>query len=55
VHIQISLLLAGTTRDFFGDKKVVRLEYEGYVPMAEKELLKICNKVRYHDVRILLT
>ncbi|CBN80090.1 conserved unknown protein [Ectocarpus siliculosus] len=27
-------------------KKVVRLEYEGYVPMAELELKKICAQVR---------
>ncbi|CAN0382719.1 unnamed protein product, partial [Hapterophycus canaliculatus] len=27
-------------------KKVVRLEYEGYVPMAELELKKICVQVR---------
>ena len=38
--------LLGTTRDCFGGKRVVRLEYEGYTPMAEKELLKICKKVR---------
>ena len=38
--------LPGTTRDCFGGKRVVRLEYEGYTPMAEKELLKICKKVR---------
>ncbi len=27
-------------------KKVIRLEYEGYVPMAKAELLKICNQIR---------
>lgn len=27
-------------------KKVLRLEYEGYVPMAELELKKICAQVR---------
>jgi molybdopterin synthase catalytic subunit len=27
-------------------KKVVRLEYEGYVPMAKLELLKICAQIR---------
>ena len=36
----------GTTRDSFHGKRVVRLEYEGYVPMAEKELLKICTRAR---------
>lgn len=27
-------------------KKVLRLEYEGYVPMAESELRKICAQIR---------
>ena len=36
----------GTTRDNFDGKKVVRLEYEAYTPMAEKELRKICTAVR---------
>eukprot|EP00128_Syssomonas_multiformis_P005306 Colp12_sorted_trinity150504_noHs@31445 len=36
----------GTTRDNFQGKRVARLEYEGYIPMAEKELLKICNQIR---------
>jgi len=34
---------AGTTRDNFKGKKVTQLSYEGYVPMAEKELLGICE------------
>ena len=29
----------GTTRDNFGGKKVVRLEYEAYEPMARAEIL----------------
>jgi molybdopterin synthase catalytic subunit len=33
----------GTTRDNFQGKKVTKLSYEGYVPMAEKELRKICD------------
>lgn len=33
----------GTTRDNFQGKTVTKLSYEGYVPMAEKELLKLCN------------
>jgi molybdopterin synthase catalytic subunit len=37
-------VFAGTTRDNFAGKKVVRLSYEGYVPMAEKELRKLCNE-----------
>ncbi|DAZ98241.1 TPA: hypothetical protein N0F65_011709 [Lagenidium giganteum] len=36
----------GTTRDSFEGKKVLRLEYEGYVPMAKQELLKICAQIR---------
>lgn len=34
----------GVTRDNFKGKKVARLSYEGYVPMAEKELLKLCDE-----------
>lgn len=33
----------GITRDNFQGKTVTKLSYEGYVPMAEKELLKLCN------------
>lgn len=33
----------GTTRDNFQGKTVTKLSYEGYVPMAEKELLRLCN------------
>ncbi|KAL7692449.1 putative molybdopterin biosynthesis MoaE [Plasmopara halstedii] len=36
----------GTTRDNFQGKKVVRLEYEGYTPMAVTELRKICTTLR---------
>ena len=36
----------GTTRDTFEGKKVARLEYEAYVPMAERELQKLCERVR---------
>lgn len=39
-------IFVGTTRDTFDGKSVVRLEYEAYVPMAEKELKKICNQMR---------
>ena len=41
-----SLYALGTTRDTFKGKKVVRLEYDAYVPMAEKELAKICQDIR---------
>ena len=32
----------GTTRDNFKGKRVTRLEYEGYVDMAEQELRRVC-------------
>lgn len=32
----------GITRDSFQGKRVAKLSYEGYVPMAEKELKKLC-------------
>ena len=39
-------LFVGTTRDNFAGKKVLRLEYEAYVPMAKKELVKLCERMR---------
>lgn len=39
-------LFVGTTRDHFEGKKVVQLEYEAFIPMAEKELKKICLDIR---------
>lgn len=36
----------GTTRDHFNGKKVLKLEYEAYVPMAEKQLNKLCDVIR---------
>ena len=36
----------GITRDTFEGKQVVRLEYECYVPMAEKKLLELCRLMR---------
>ncbi|KAI4498528.1 hypothetical protein M0802_006463 [Mischocyttarus mexicanus] len=36
----------GTTRDNFEDKKVIKLEYEAYEPMALKEMNNICDKIR---------
>lgn len=39
-------LFIGTTRDNFEGKKVIRLEYEAYSPMAESELRKICSEIR---------
>jgi len=37
---------SGNTRNNFNGKKVARLEYEGYIQMAEKEMKKICNEIR---------
>ncbi|RIA88047.1 Molybdopterin biosynthesis MoaE [Glomus cerebriforme] len=36
----------GTTRNIFKDKIVVRLEYESYIPMAEKVLLNLICEAR---------
>jgi len=36
----------GTTRDTFEGKKVIKLEYEAYVPMAQKVLQDICSTAR---------
>ena len=33
----------GTTRDTFQGKRVIKLEYEAYVPMAMRELRKLCD------------
>mmetsp|Transcript_10863 Transcript_10863/g.16704 ORF Transcript_10863/g.16704 Transcript_10863/m.16704 type:complete len:163 (-) Transcript_10863:2142-2630(-) len=34
----------GTTRNTFQSKKVLRLWYEAYTPMAEKEMRKLCSE-----------
>ena len=39
-------MFVGTTRDNFQGKKVLRLEYEAYEPMAQKEIAKLCAEVR---------
>ncbi|XP_015439669.1 PREDICTED: molybdopterin synthase catalytic subunit [Dufourea novaeangliae] len=36
----------GITRDNFDNKKVLKLEYEAYEPMALKEMNNICAKIR---------
>uniref|UniRef100_A0A915Q4J3 Molybdopterin synthase catalytic subunit n=1 Tax=Setaria digitata TaxID=48799 RepID=A0A915Q4J3_9BILA len=41
----ISIFL-GTTRGNFGDKQVVRLEFEAYDEMVYKEMEKLCDEVR---------
>jgi len=38
----------GITRDVFKGKKVSHLSYEGYVPMAEKVLFKVCIEATIH-------
>jgi len=37
---------SGTTRDHYNGKKVLKLEYEAYIPMAEKEMKTICQEIR---------
>lgn len=37
---------SGTTKNYFEGKKVLKLEYEAYISMAEKEIKKICEKIR---------
>ncbi len=39
-------IFVGTTRDNFEGKKVVRLEYEAYIPMAEKIMQRLCGAIR---------
>ncbi|MBZ3883941.1 Molybdopterin synthase catalytic subunit [Sciurus carolinensis] len=39
-------LFVGTTRNNFEGKKVISLEYEAYLPMAENEIRKICSDIR---------
>jgi len=44
----------GTTRDNFQGKKVMKLSYEGYIPMAKKELFKLCMEAtqKYNVLKI---
>lgn len=44
---------AGITRDNFDGKIVTKLSYEGYVPMAEKELRKLCDDtcIKYPSIQ----
>ena len=39
-------IFVGTTRDHFGGKKVLRLDYEAYEPMAVKKMLELCQELR---------
>lgn len=47
----------GITRNNFNGKTVKKLSYEGYVPMAEKELRKLCDEAiaKYPVVQKLAT
>lgn len=51
------LLFAGTVREWTHGKKTIALSYEGYEPMALKELLRIGDGVsaQWPDVRIAIT
>lgn len=48
------LLFEGVARDHHEGRRVVHLEYEAYVPMAEAELQKIASEVasRWPEVRL---
>lgn len=39
-------VFVGTTRDTFNDRRVMRLEYEAYEPMAVKEMRVLCDEAR---------
>ncbi|OPJ87151.1 molybdopterin synthase catalytic subunit [Patagioenas fasciata monilis] len=39
-------LFIGITRNNFEGKKVIHLEYEAYISMAETEIKKICRNIR---------
>lgn len=39
-------IFVGITRDNFDCKKVLRLEYEAYKPMAKKKMKEICDSIR---------
>jgi molybdopterin synthase catalytic subunit len=44
----------GITRNNFQNKQVLALSYEAYIPMAMKELLKLCNEcktMKYTSIR----
>ena len=41
-----SSMFVGTTRDSFENKRVLKLSYEAYEPMAVKEMKQLCTNVR---------
>lgn len=51
-----STVFIGTVRNQTQGKKVVRLEFEAYVPMAEKEMRKIAEEVqkKWNALRIVI-
>ncbi|MEE9374292.1 MAG: molybdenum cofactor biosynthesis protein MoaE [Saprospiraceae bacterium] len=40
------VIFIGTVRNHTKGKEVLRLNFEAYVPMAQKEMQKICDKIR---------
>ena len=44
--IGASSIFIGTTRNSFKNKKVIKLSYEAYQPMALKEMKQLCTIVR---------
>lgn len=44
----------GIAREFTGDKRTLFLQYEAYIPMAEKQLARICKEIiqRWPEARI---
>jgi len=49
-------LFVGTTRQWTGEKETVELEYDGYVPLAEKELHRLAQEAihRWSVLRVCL-
>lgn len=50
-------MFVGTTRDNFDGKRVVRLDYEAYMPMAKRKMLEVCTAIRekwdVHNIAII--
>ncbi|CAL1531861.1 unnamed protein product [Lymnaea stagnalis] len=50
-------MFVGTTRDNFDGKRVVRLDYEAYMPMAKRKMLEVCAAIRekwdIHNIAII--
>ncbi len=44
-HAGAVVTFLGTTRDHTGDRRVLRLEYEAYRPMADKELARVAEEM----------